>query len=167
MRTYRTGRLLKDKIKSLAVLKRIISRLKKSGKTVVFTNGCFDILHFGHAKYLEDAKRKGNILVVAVNSDNSIRKIKGKSRPIVSQDYRLRMVAALESVDYVILFNEDTPLKVIKFLQPDILVKGADWNKKDIVGGCVVASYGGRVSTVKLVHGLSTTNIINKIAKTF
>jgi D-beta-D-heptose 7-phosphate kinase/D-beta-D-heptose 1-phosphate adenosyltransferase len=149
----------------LAALKKIVAGLKRSGKKVVFTNGCFDILHFGHAKYLEEAGRKGDILVVAVNSDSSVRRIKGRSRPIVGQKNRLNMIAALESVDYVTLFNEDTPLKVIRALKPDILIKGADWNKFNIVGSDFVASYGGRACTVKLVQGLSTTNIIKKIAK--
>jgi len=159
--------LLKDKVKSLAALKRIICGLKKSGKKVVFTNGCFDLLHFGHAKYLEEAKRKGDVLVVAVNSDSSTRRIKGKRRPIVDEKNRLLMMAALESVDYVTKFNEDTPLNVIKALKPDVLVKGADWGKGNIVGRDFVVRYGGRVSTVKLVRGLSTTNLIHKIAKKF
>ena len=165
MRAHRTGRLLKEKIKSLSALKRIIAAFKKSGKRIVFTNGCFDILHFGHAKYLEDAKRKGDILVVAVNCDSSVRRIKGAKRPVVSQDYRLGMLAALESVDYVFLFGEDTPLKVIKALKPDILVKGADWHKGSIVGSDFVKGLGGKVATVKLVKGLSTSNIIKKIAQ--
>jgi D-beta-D-heptose 7-phosphate kinase/D-beta-D-heptose 1-phosphate adenosyltransferase len=167
MRTYRAGRLLKDKIKNLAALKKIIAGLKKSGKKIVFTNGCFDLIHFGHAKYLEDAKDKGDILVVAVNSDSSIRKIKGRNRPIIEEKNRLRMMAALESVDFVLIFSEETPLRVIKALKPDILVKGADWDKNNIVGSDFVASYGGRVSTIKLVQGLSTTTLIHKIADKF
>jgi len=159
--------LLKDKIKNLAALKKIIAGLKKSGKKIVFTNGCFDLMHFGHAKYLEDAKRKGDILVVAVNSDSSIRKIKGRNRPIIEEKNRLRMMAALESVDFVLIFSEENPLRVIKALKPDILVKGADWDKNNIVGSDFVASYGGRVSTIKLVQGLSTTTLIHKIADKF
>jgi D-beta-D-heptose 7-phosphate kinase/D-beta-D-heptose 1-phosphate adenosyltransferase len=167
MRTHRTGRLLKDKIKSLAALKKIIAGLKRSGKRIVFTNGCFDLMHFGHAKYLEDAKRKGDILVVAVNSDSSVRKMKGRNRPVIAEKNRLRMMAALESVDFVLIFSEETPLRVIKALKPDILVKGADWDKNNIVGSDFVASYGGRVSTIKLVQGLSTTILIHKIADKF
>ena len=159
--------MLKDKIKNLAALKKIIAGLKKSGKKIVFTNGCFDLMHFGHAKYLEDAKRKGDILVVAVNSDSSIRKIKGRNRPIIEEKNRLRMMAALESVDFVLIFSEENPLRVIKALKPDILVKGADWDKNNIVGSDFVASYGGRVSTIKLVQGLSTTTLIHKIADKF
>ena len=159
--------MLKDKLKGLAGLKKIVAGLRKSGKIIVFTNGCFDILHFGHAKYLEEAKRLGDVLVVAVNSDSSVRKIKGKKRPVVSQKNRLRMMAALESVDYVTQFSQQTPLKVIKLLRPDILVKGADWNKFNIVGSDFVASYGGRVATVKMVKGQSSTKLINKIARLF
>ena len=165
MRTGRTGPLLKEKIKDLGILGRIISRLKKAGEKIVFTNGCFDLLHYGHVKYLEDAKRKGDILVVAVNSDSSVRKIKGRNRPIVNEKDRLGVIAALESVDYVVLFKERTPTKVIKILKPDILVKGADWDKNNIVGADYVTSIGGRVSTMKLIKGRSTTNLIKKIAK--
>jgi D-beta-D-heptose 7-phosphate kinase/D-beta-D-heptose 1-phosphate adenosyltransferase len=167
MRINRAGRLLENKIKSLAVLTKIVRGLKRSGKKIVFTNGCFDLMHFGHAKYLQEAAKKGDILVVAVNSDSSVKKIKAKGRPIIDEYNRLRLVAALESVDYVVKFSEDTPIKVIAALKPDVLVKGADWNKLNIVGSDLVRSCGGRVSTVKLVNGLSTSNLIKKIAKTF
>lgn len=159
--------MLKEKVKGLNALKKIILKLKEKGKDIVFTNGCFDLLHYGHVKYLEEAKRRGDILVVAINSDASVRKIKGNKRPIVKQKDRLSLIAALESVDYVVLFNEETPLKAIKELKPDILVKGADWDKKQIVGSDIVLSYGGRVSTIKLIKGRSTTNLIKKIAKIF
>ncbi len=156
--------MLKRKIISLSGLKRILTGLRKKRKRIVFTNGCFDLLHFGHVDYLQEAKKKGDILVVAVNSDASIRKIKGKKRPIIGEKNRLSVVAALQSVDYVVLFKEDTPLKVIKALKPDILVKGADWDKKDIVGSDFVLSRGGKVITIKLSKGYSTTDIIKKIA---
>ncbi len=162
MRTDRAGRLLNEKIKTLKGLKKIVSGLKKEGKAIVFTNGCFDLLHYGHVKYLEDAKKKGDILIVAVNSDASVRKIKGDKRPIVNEGDRQGIIAALESVDYVILFKEETPLELIAKLKPDILVKGADWNRDNIVGGNLVLSSGGRVSTIKLLKGRSTTNLINK-----
>lgn len=165
MRTRRRSRLLKSKIKNLRGLKRIIARLKAKGKKIVFTNGCFDLLHYGHTKYLEDAKRKGDVLVVAINSDSSIKRIKGDKRPIINKQDRMKIVSALESVDYVVSFNEDTPIRVIESLKPDILVKGADWNEKDIVGRDFVLSYGGRVSTIKLVKGRSTSNLIRKVAK--
>jgi len=158
---------LKTKIKNLTELKKIIANFKARGKKIVFTNGCFDLLHYGHIKYLEDAKSMGDILVVAINSDSSVRKIKGIKRPIINKHDRLRTVAALASVDYVVPFNENTPIKVIKLLKPNVLVKGADWKKNDIVGCNFVLSYGGRVSTVKLVRGHSTSNLIKKIAKVF
>lgn len=155
------------KIKGIKELKKIISRLKSQGKRIVFTNGCFDILHYGHVKYLEKTKGLGDCLVVAVNSDASVKRLKGSHRPIVSQYDRMRIIAGLESVDYVVLFKEDTPLKIIKILKPDILVKGSDWNKKSIVGGDFVSSYGGRVVTIQLTKGRSTTNLIRKIARIF
>lgn len=155
------------KIKNIAELKKIALRLKSKGKKIVFTNGCFDLLHYGHVKYLGEAKRKGDILVVAVNSDASVKRIKGKKRPLVNQKDRIGVIAALESVDYAVLFNEDTPLKVIKSLRPDVLVKGADWNKDNIVGSDFVLKNGGKVAAVKLAKGRSTTGLIKKIAKNF
>jgi D-beta-D-heptose 7-phosphate kinase/D-beta-D-heptose 1-phosphate adenosyltransferase len=159
--------MIHSKIKNIAQLKRVASRLKSQGKTIVFTNGCFDLLHYGHVKYLEDAKRKGDILVVGINSDSSVKKIKGARRPVVSEKDRLRLVAGLESVDYTVLFREDTPLKIIKAIKPDVLVKGADWNKNNIVGRDFVLGYGGCVSTIKFVRGYSTSNLIRKIARRF
>jgi len=161
------ARLLEKKIQDLRRLKKLILILKARRKKIVFTNGCFDLLHWGHVKYLQDAKKKGDILVVGINSDSSVKRIKEKKRPVVNEKDRLRLVAALESVDYVVLFKEDTPLKIIKFIKPDVLVKGADWNKNNIVGRDIILSYGGRVSTIKLVKGYSTSNLIKKIAKRF
>ncbi len=166
MRTGRRSLNSLNKVKPLSQLIKIISRLKKEGQKIVFTNGCFDLLHYGHAKYLEAAKSKGDILVVGVNSDASIKRIKGKDRPIVEENNRLHLIAALESVDFAVLFQEDTPLELIKKIRPDILIKGADWKHKGIVGADFIKSYGGRVSTVELVKGLSTTNLIKIIAKT-
>jgi len=159
--------MLSAKIKSQIQLKHLADSLRKRGKKIVFTNGCFDILHFGHAKYLEEAKKKGDILVVAVNSDASIKRIKGKMRPVVKQKDRVALVAALESVDYVTVFNDDTPIKVIKLIRPDILIKGADWSKFNIVGADFVGTYGASVQTVRLVKGISTTRLIKKIAQKF
>lgn len=156
-----------SKITTLASLKRKIKRLKQEGKKIVFTNGCFDILHYGHVKYLADAKAKGDYLVVALNSDASVSKIKGKKRPIVAQADRLRIVASLASVDFVVLFAQKDPLKVIKALSPDILIKGSDWSKKNIVGADFVESYGGKVLTVNLVKGRSTSALIKKIVRNF
>lgn len=161
------GRLLENKIQGLEKLKKLVSYLKSRDKKIVFTNGCFDLLHYGHAKYLQDAAKKGDILIVGINSDDSVKRIKGTKRPVVNEKDRLRLVASLESVDYVVLFNEDTPLKIIKAIKPDVLIKGADWNKDNIVGRGFVLSYGGSVSTVKLVKGYSSSNLIKKIAKRF
>ncbi|MFA5198175.1 MAG: D-glycero-beta-D-manno-heptose 1-phosphate adenylyltransferase [Candidatus Omnitrophota bacterium] len=154
-------------IKSLSSLKNELYRLKSRGKKVVFTNGCFDILHYGHVKYLQDARAKGDCLVVAVNSDASIRRIKGKNRPVVGENDRLKVVSSLGCVDFAVLFNEDNPLKVIKALKPDVLIKGADWSKDRIIGADFVKSYGGKVLTVKLVKGRSTTALIEKIVRDF
>lgn len=159
--------MMETKIKNITQLKKIIVRLKNQDKKIVFTNGCFDILHFGHAKYLKEARRKGDVLVVGVNSDSSVRKIKGNRRPIINEAHRADLIAALESVDFVVIFKEETPFRVIKTLKPDILVKGADWDKKDIVGKDFVLRGGGKVYTVKLVKGFSTTDLIKKIAKAF
>jgi D-beta-D-heptose 7-phosphate kinase/D-beta-D-heptose 1-phosphate adenosyltransferase len=165
MRAHRRGILLDAKIQKLGKLKEIISGLKKSGKKIVFTNGCFDLLHLGHVKYLQDARAKGDILVVGVNSDASVKKIKGEKRPIINQLDRIRVIAALESVDFAVLFKEETPIKVIKAIRPDILVKGADWSKNEIVGADFVQSYAGKVLRIKLIKGRSTTDLIKKIAK--
>lgn len=158
---------LEQKIKSPKKLRFITEKLKKQGKKIVFTNGCFDILHYGHVKYLEDAKLLGDILIVALNSDSSVKKIKGNKRPVVCENDRLKTIAALESVDYVTLFGEDNPFKIISLLKPNVLVKGADWKKNSIVGSSIVKSYGGIVKTIKLSKGRSTTNLIKKIAGLF
>jgi len=154
-------------ITDYAALRRIVSRLRKSAKRIVFTNGCFDIIHYGHVKYLEEAARKGDALIVGVNSDSSVRRIKGKTRPLVCQRDRLRVVAALESVRFVAPFSQDTPLALIRMVRPDVLVKGADWKKKDIVGSEFVKSYGGKVETICFVPGKSTTVLIKKIARLY
>jgi D-beta-D-heptose 7-phosphate kinase/D-beta-D-heptose 1-phosphate adenosyltransferase len=159
--------LLTSKIKSLGSLKRVVGTFRKRGKTIVFTNGCFDLLHVGHIKYLEEAKRQGDILIVALNSDASVRRIKGPRRPLVGQKNRLSIIAGLSSVDYVCLFGEATPIKVIRALRPDVLVKGADWKRKDILGSEFVRSYGGKVATVRFIKGCSTSRMIKKIAKAF
>ncbi len=166
MRTYRgIQRSVRDKAITLKRLADIIPKLKKQGKDIVFTNGCFDLLHYGHAKYLEIAKSKGDILIVGVNSDSSVRIIKGDKRPIVGERDRLNLIASLESVDFAVIFNQATPLELIMRIRPDIIIKGADWAEDEIVGGSFVKGYGGRVLTIKLVKGLSTTNLIKKIVK--
>ena len=153
----------KNKIVSLALLKKNVSRLRKQGKVIAFTNGCFDILHAGHVAYLEQAKKKNRVLIVGLNSDHSVRRIKGPLRPIIEAKYRAVVLAALSCVDYVSIFNEDTPLKVIKAVKPDILIKGADWKNKQVVGEDAIRPYGGRVELIKYLPNLSTTKIIEKI----
>jgi rfaE bifunctional protein nucleotidyltransferase chain/domain len=155
--------MLSDKIITLPQAVSAIKRLKQENKKVVFTNGCFDILHAGHASYLSKAKSLGDILVVGLNSDGSVRKIKGKSRPIVSQKNRAILLAALEAVNFVIIFNELTPLNLIKAIKPDVLVKGGDWNKENIVGAEFVKSCGGKVKSLQYINGLSTRGLIDKI----
>ncbi|UCB57383.1 MAG: D-glycero-beta-D-manno-heptose 1-phosphate adenylyltransferase [Candidatus Omnitrophota bacterium] len=157
--------MTKDKIKNLKTLKSIVAACKKRREKVVFTNGCFDILHLGHIKYLEQASSLGKRLVVAVNSDASERLLKGSTRPIIPEKERAALVAALECVDYVTIFNQPTPLALIKALKPDILVKGGDWQKADIVGKDFVESYGGKVVAADFVKGFSSSSIIAGIRK--
>lgn len=145
-------------------LKRTIDRLKKRGKRVVFTNGCFDLLHRGHVAYLAKAKGLGDYLLVALNSDSSVKAIKGKNRPITKQSDRCVLLANLEVVDFVTIFNEATPLKLIELLKPSVLVKGADWKLNNIVGAKVLKSYKGKVKRIAYVKGYSTTELIKKIA---
>ena len=144
----------------------IREQLKKAGKSVVFTNGCFDILHRGHIDYLSKARALGDILIVGVNSDASVKRLKGVNRPIVQGDDRAAVVAALGVVDYVCLFDEDTPYELIRALVPDILVKGADWSVGDIVGKDIVEAAGGTVHTIEFLPNRSTTSIIQKIVQT-
>lgn len=139
--------------------------LKEQGKKIVFTNGCFDILHKGHIKTLYEAKRIGDILVVGINDDASIRRLKGFDRPIIPMESRLVVLAALEFVDYVIPFSEDTPLDIIKQVRPNVLVKGGDYDEDEIVGRELVLKLGGFIKIIDQVQGFSTTDIINKIQK--
>lgn len=142
-----------------------IKRIKCLGKKIVFTNGCFDIIHAGHVKYLQEARKLGDLLVVGLNSDNSVKHLKGTTRPINNQKNRAILLKALRSVDYVIIFEEDTPYNLIKELKPDILVKGGDWKINDIVGADIVLANGGQVFSLSFVKGLSTTAILEKIQK--
>lgn len=152
-----------NKVKSLRGLRAELVRIRNKGAKVVFTNGCFDIIHAGHVRYLRKARSYGDCLVVGMNSDASVRAIKGPARPIVPQDERAEVLCGLECVDYVVIFDEPTPLRLIEAVKPDILAKGADWAAKDIVGGGVVKKNGGRIRRVSLVKGKSTTNIIKRI----
>jgi len=155
--------MIQNKIKKIGELESIVDTERKSKKTIVFTNGCFDILHAGHVKYLEDAKKQGDLLIVAINSDASVKKIKEKGRPVIGQNDRAAVVAALESVDYVTIFDEKTPINVIKRLMPDVLVKGGDWDEKNIVGADLIKSNKGKVVVIPFVKGRATSVIINKI----
>lgn len=155
----------RSKIKSLEKAKKEIDRLKSERKRVVFTNGCFDILHPGHTRYLHAARQLGDHLVVAVNSDKSVRAIKGEGRPILSQDARMELLAALSFVDSVVIFEEDNPLKVIRYLTPNILVKGGDWKEEEIIGAHVVKNKGGEVVRIPYISGFSTTEILKKVKK--
>ena len=153
----------RSKIKSHEQAKKEIDRLKTEGKRVVFTNGCFDILHPGHTRYLYNARALGDYLVVAVNSDQSVRAIKGEGRPLLSQDARTELLAALSCVDGVVVFDEEDPLKVIQYLMPHILVKGGDWKEEEIIGADVVKKAGGEVVRIPYIGGFSTTDIIKKM----
>ena len=146
-------------------LERLLSRVtgwRASGLQIVFTNGCFDLLHIGHIKLLEQARRMGDRLIVAVNSDNSVRRLKGRERPLVREEDRARILAALAAVDAVVVFDESTPLRLIEALRPDVLVKGGDYTKAEVVGAAEVRGWGGRVELVPLVEGCSTTSLIER-----
>ncbi len=152
-----------NKIHSLRDLEKIRASLKKEGRRVVFTNGCFDLIHAGHVFLFKEAKKLGDVLIVAVNDDRSIRKIKGASRPIFLLAERLEILEAIEFVDYLIPFSDETPRKVISTLLPDILVKGKDWEKDKVVGRKEVEEAGGKVVLVSLRKGQSTTSLLEKI----
>jgi len=153
------------KIVAAALLQRRCAALRRTGKRIVFTNGCFDLIHPGHVRYLRAAKRLGDVLVVALNSDASVRRLKGAGRPLVPQRDRCEVMAALEMVDYVTVFGNDTPYRLIKLLQPDVLVKGGDWTPDQIVGADVVRARGGTVRSLPFAPGYSTTRLVERIAK--
>ena len=139
-----------------------LAPLKSQGKKIVFTNGCFDLLHVGHVRYLQQARSLGDVLVVGVNSDASVQRLKGPTRPVQTETDRAEILAALEAVSFTVIFNEDTPEKLIHKVKPDVLVKGGDWKVADIVGGSFVLSYGGKVQSLQFIDGKSTTKIIEK-----
>jgi rfaE bifunctional protein nucleotidyltransferase chain/domain len=153
------------KVLSLPQAVALRKRARKAGCKVVFTNGCFDLLHAGHVAYLEAARRQGDILIVGVNSDSSVRRIKGKGRPVLPEEDRAEILAALAAVDVVVIFGEDTPAVIIGFLQPDVLAKGADWAAGSIVGREDVLAAGGRVIRIPLRPGISTSSIIRKVVR--
>ena len=158
---------MKEKIKDKQSLRGILEGLRTKGKRIVFTNGCFDILHIGHIRYLEKAKSLGDILVVGVNSDHSVRGLKGPDRPILPEEERAEILSGLWCVDYVTVFDEPTPLELISFLQPHVLVKGGDWTKETTVGMELVEKSGGEVVILPFVEGSSTSSLIETILERF
>lgn len=152
---------MRDKIKTQSQIKTIAAKLKSGNKRIVFTNGCFDILHRGHVEYMAKAKKLGDILVVGLNSDSSIKCIKGPNRPVNNEKDRAAVLSGLESVDYITIFREDTPYELIKVVKPDVLVKGGDWKPKDIVGNDIVK----KVVSIPFVRGYSTSVLIEKIGR--
>ncbi len=164
---YAFGLSTSDKIVDMKILLERLDELKKAGRKIVFTNGCFDLLHVGHITYLNEARGLGDILVVGLNTDRSVRALKGDNRPILPEQERSHLLAALECIDYVILFDVETPLDLIKKIRPDFLVKGADYSKEEVVGYDLVESYGGKVVLLPLIDTISTSNIINIIKEKF
>src|SRR4030042_1322556 len=158
---------MKQKIKGREELLKITQDLKIKGKRIVFTNGCFDLLHIGHIRYLEEAKTLGDVLIVGVNSNSSVRKLKGPERPILPVEERAEILSGLGCVDYITIFDELDPLNLISSLQPDVLVKGGDWTKEQVVGSEVVERSGGEVVIIPFVQGASTSNQIAIILKRY
>jgi D-beta-D-heptose 7-phosphate kinase/D-beta-D-heptose 1-phosphate adenosyltransferase len=158
---------MEDKVLQLNHLLMRVARWRAHGQRIVFTNGCFDILHIGHIRLLEEARRKGDRLIVGLNSDRSVRELKGLSRPIVAEGERSQVLAALSAVDAVIIFAERTPLCLIEAIRPDVLVKGGDYTEETVVGAREVLAWGGRVELIPLVTGFSTTQLIASAADRF
>ena len=156
-----------NKILERTALKDKLEKLRKKGKKIAFTNGCFDILHVGHVRYLREAKKTADVLVLALNSDSSVRSIKGEKRPLMNEKERAEILAALECIDFVTIFQELTPLELINYLKPDILIKGGDWPEEKVVGREEIKKWGGRVAIIPEVEGKSTTNIVEKIKKLY
>jgi len=154
-------------LKSLEEIKLIRSTLKADNKKVVFTNGCFDLIHAGHIDYLNKAKALGDVLIVGLNSDYSVKRIKGEKRPIINEDERAEIISNIKPVDYVVLFDEDTPAELIKELVPDLLIKGADWKVDKIVGAETVLANGGEVKTIEFINDQSTSKIVDLITSRY
>jgi D-beta-D-heptose 7-phosphate kinase/D-beta-D-heptose 1-phosphate adenosyltransferase len=151
------------KLKSLGDIQAIVVAARNDGKRVAFTNGCFDLLHRGHVHVLREARACGDVLIVGINSDESVKQIKGSARPVLPESDRCELLGAMEMVDFVILFNESDPYDLIAAIQPDVLVKGGDWNSEKIIGADLVEEGGGRVVVVPYIKGFSTTEIIERI----
>ena len=151
------------KLKSADEVAAIAAEASKNGKTVVFTNGCFDILHRGHVHVLRQAKAAGDILIVGINSDKSVKSIKGDSRPVLPEIDRVELISAMEMVDYVVIFDEPDPYKLIMAIKPGVLAKGGDWTEDKIIGADIVEQGGGRVAVIPYLEGFSTSEIIERI----
>ncbi|MGD0278749.1 MAG: D-glycero-beta-D-manno-heptose 1-phosphate adenylyltransferase [Smithella sp.] len=156
-----------NKILERNALQNKLEELRKKGKKIAFTNGCFDILHVGHVRYLREAKKTADVLVLALNSDSSVRSIKGEKRPLMNEEERAEILASLEFIDFITIFPELTPLELINCLKPDILIKGGDWPEEKVVGREEVKKWGGRVAIIPEIEGKSTTNIVEKIKKLY
>jgi len=156
------GKLIK-----LEALRKLRGRWRAQNRKMVFTNGCFDLIHPGHLRYLQQARAQGDLLVVGLNTDSSVRKIKGEKRPVIPGKDRAEILCALRFVDYVVFFNEDTPAKLIRALEPDVLIKGADWEMDKIVGADLVLKKGGVVKQIKFAKGYSTSGIIDEVLKKY
>jgi rfaE bifunctional protein nucleotidyltransferase chain/domain len=154
---------VRSKVRSVDDLKEAVSREKRKGKTIIFTNGCFDLLHRGHLHLLREAKKLGDILVVAINADVSVRSLKGAGRPVISLEERAELIEALEMVDYVTSFDEADPRRLIRELRPDVLVKGGDWSNDQVIGRELVEATGGTVAVIPYLQGYSTSKIIERI----
>ncbi len=154
-----------EKILSRAKAAAFARKLREAGKTLVFTNGCFDVLHAGHAYLLNEARKQGDALILGLNSDQSVRRLKGESRPVNKEEDRALLLASLQAVDAVVVFEEDTPEELISVIRPDILVKGGDYSKEQVVGGRLLKSYGGKVLIVPLMPGYSSSKTIEKLKK--
>jgi D-beta-D-heptose 7-phosphate kinase/D-beta-D-heptose 1-phosphate adenosyltransferase len=156
-----------DKVLDRTALKEKVDSLRKEGKKIAFTNGCFDILHGGHVRYLKEARKTADLLILALNSDSSVRAIKGAKRPLVPENERAEILAALECVDFVTIFSELTPLELICELKPDVLIKGGDWAEEKVVGRHEIEQWGGHLQLIPEVIGKSTTNIVDKILSVY
>ncbi len=156
-----------EKLKSLEELVSIAAQARQTGKTVVFTNGCFDILHRGHVHVLRKAKAAGDILIVALNSDQSVRTIKGPARPVLAETDRVELISAMEMVDYVVLFDEADPYKLIAAIKPTVLAKGGDWSATEMIGADLVEKWGGKVTVIPYLKGFSTSDIIERIRSSY
>lgn len=154
---------VRSKLKTLSEVAEIATQARQKGQSVVFTNGCFDLLHRGHVHILREARASGDLLIVGINSDTSVRSIKGPLRPILPQSDRIELIAAMEMVDYVVLFDEPDPYRVIAAIKPNVLAKGGDWSAEKIVGADIVEQNGGRVAVIPYLPGFSTTEIIERI----